>query len=168
MTSVKRKPYNRAPKSSPKGVREQAAGTQVAITYVESSAVVAGWLEGDTAARHALVSPGRLVTSAITFAEARRAIVRARAGRRISADQEASILQGLAAQAAHCQLAPVSDTVLSRVGRPFPIEPVRTLDAIHLATLEGLGVAPHLVTVVTRDARVAANARALGFPVAGG
>ena len=60
----------------------------------------------------------------------------------------------------------VSDEVLLRAGRPFPIEPIRTLDAIHLATVELLGEAPQLVTIVTRDERVASNGRALGYAVA--
>jgi hypothetical protein len=55
--------------------------------------------------------------------------------------------------------------VLFRAGRPFPVEPIRTLDAIHLATLELLGESPPLVTVVTRDARVRDNAIAGGFAV---
>ena len=56
--------------------------------------------------------------------------------------------------------------VLGRVRRPFPIEPIRTLDAVHLATAELLGEPPQLVTIVTRDARVRENAKALGYAVA--
>jgi hypothetical protein len=59
----------------------------------------------------------------------------------------------------------VTDAVLARVRRPFPVEPVRTLDAVHLATAELLGEPPQLVTVVTRDGRVRDNARALGYAV---
>jgi hypothetical protein len=59
----------------------------------------------------------------------------------------------------------VTETILSRVGRPFPVEPIRTLDAIHLATAEALGDAPALVTIITRDVRVRDNAAALGYPV---
>jgi hypothetical protein len=59
----------------------------------------------------------------------------------------------------------VDRAVLDRVRRPFPVEPIRTLDAIHLATVELLGEAPQLITVVTRDERVGENARALGFAV---
>jgi hypothetical protein len=59
----------------------------------------------------------------------------------------------------------VTEAVLTRAGRPFPVEPIRTLDAIHLATAELLGEAPQLVTIVTRDARVRDNARALGYAV---
>ena len=57
---------------------------------------------------------------------------------------------------------------MTRAARPFPVEPIRTLDGIHLATLELLGETPQLVTVVTREARVARNARALGYAVASG
>jgi hypothetical protein len=64
-----------------------------------------------------------------------------------------------------CAIVNVTDDVLMRAGRPFPIEPIRTLDAIHLATLELLGETPQLVTVITRDDRVARNARALGYAV---
>jgi hypothetical protein len=51
------------------------------------------------------------------------------------------------------------------VRRPFPFEPIRTLDAVHLATTELLGEAPQVVTIVTRDDRVRDNARALGYIV---
>jgi predicted nucleic acid-binding protein len=62
-----------------------------------------------------------------------------------------------------CDLVSVTDEVLLRAGRPFPLEPVRTLDAIHLATSEILGEHPPLVTIVTRDQRIRENAVALGF-----
>jgi predicted nucleic acid-binding protein len=147
-------------------VREGAARRETAIIYVESSALVAAILESDTAARRALDAPGRRVTSAVTFAEARRAVVRARVSSRITAADEAMLTRDLEARSNRCELVNVTNLVLLRAGRPFPVEPVRTLDAIHLATLEVLGIAPQLVTVVTRDERVASNARALGFPVA--
>jgi hypothetical protein len=59
----------------------------------------------------------------------------------------------------------VSEYVLTRASHPFPAEPVRTLDAIHLATVEQLGGPPQLLTVVTRDARIRENAIALGYAV---
>ena len=55
--------------------------------------------------------------------------------------------------------------MLDRVRRPFPVEPIRTLDAIHLATAELLDEPPQLVTIVTRDEGVRANARALGYGI---
>ncbi len=67
---------------------------------------------------------------------------------------------------ARCDLVAVTDEVLTRAGRPFPAEPIRTLDAIHLATADFLGDPPPLITIVTRDARVKENARALGYAIA--
>ena len=56
--------------------------------------------------------------------------------------------------------------VLARAGRAFPVEPVRTLDAIHLATaLEFLAAFPDLA-ILALDRRVLANAIALGLAAA--
>ena len=64
-----------------------------------------------------------------------------------------------------CYVVGVTDAVLARVRRPFPIEPIRTLDAVHLATMEMIDEPPPLVVVVTRDVRVRENAEALGYAV---
>ena len=134
--------------------------------YIESSALVAALLEQDTEAQAEIREIGRRITSALTAAETARALLRARVTRRISVDEERSALRALRRFERHCVVLDVTEAVLTRAGRPFPVEPVRTLDAIHLATLELLGEAPQLVTVVTRDARLARNARALGYVVA--
>lgn len=63
------------------------------------------------------------------------------------------------------EIVAVTREVLHRAGQPFPVEPVRTLDALHLATIEALGQPPETVTVVTRDARIRANAETLGYGV---
>jgi antitoxin (DNA-binding transcriptional repressor) of toxin-antitoxin stability system len=64
-----------------------------------------------------------------------------------------------------CYVVAMTEDVLERVKRPFPVESVRTLDAIHLATVEILGEPPALVTVLTRDGRVRENAIGLGYSV---
>jgi hypothetical protein len=64
-----------------------------------------------------------------------------------------------------CFLVAVTDPILARVRRPFPVEPIRTLDAVHLATAELLGEPPALIVIVTRDIRVRENAEALGYAV---
>jgi hypothetical protein len=79
--------------------------------------------------------------------------------------QERAAVRGLRVFARRCFVVAVTDTVLARVGRPFPVEPIRTLDAVHLATAELLGEPPQLMTIVTRDTRVRDNARALGYAV---
>jgi len=84
----------------------------------------------------------------------------------LTAEEEQGAVRALRTFERRCFVVDVDRAVLARVRRPFPIEPIRTLDAVHLATLELLGEAPQLVTVVTRDARVRENAEALGFVVA--
>ena len=127
--------------------------------------MVAALLERDSAARAAIRAPGRRVTSALTLAEATRAIVRGRAIGRLSVADERAAARGIQVFARRCDLVSITDAVLARVGRPFPVEPIRTLDAVHLATAEQLGEPPALVTIVTRDARVRDNAHALGYAV---
>jgi predicted nucleic acid-binding protein len=107
----------------------------------------------------------RLATSALTFAEAGRAIIRARRDSRLGADDERAAVYALGVFERRCHVVAVTDAILARVRRPFPVEPVRTLDAVHLATAEELGEPPQLVTIVTRDARVKENARALGYRI---
>ena len=106
------------------------------------------------------------MTSALTIAETARAILRARNSGRLTADQERAAVQALRRFERRCYLVGVTDAVLARVRRPFPVEPVRTLDAVHLATAELLGEPPALTTVVTRDSRVRENAQALGYAIA--
>lgn len=143
-----------------------ARGTDSAgVRYIESSALVAALLERDAAALKSVRTKGRQVTSALTIAEAARAILRARAGARLTADEERAAVRARRRFERRSYIVAVTDAVPARVRRPFPVEPIRTLDAVHLATTELLGEPPQLVTVVTRDARVRDNARALGYAV---
>lgn len=101
----------------------------------------------------------------MTFAEAARTIVRARVGERLTSDEERAAVRALRRFERRCYVVAVTDDVLARVRRPFPVEPVRTLDAVHIATAESLGEPPQLITIVTRDNRVRENATALGYSV---
>jgi predicted nucleic acid-binding protein len=122
-------------------------------------------LEGDAAGIASIRAQGQRVTSALTIAETTRAVLRARLSGRITAQQHRAALLTLQKFARRCYIVSVSETILTRAGRPFPVEPIRTLDAIHLATAEALGDPPALVIIVTRDVRVRDNATALGYPV---
>ena len=133
--------------------------------YIESSALVAALLEGDLAAKLSIRAQGQRVTSALTLTETSRAILRARLAGRISAQQQRAALRTLQSFALRCHVVSVTETILAYAGRPFPAEPIRTLDAIHLATAGLLGDQPALLTIVTRDSRVRDNATALGHPV---
>lgn len=59
----------------------------------------------------------------------------------------------------------LSTTVLARALQPFA-QPVRTLDALHLATMEFLRGQGLVVSLATYDQRLAAAALALGFLLA--
>jgi len=135
------------------------------IRYIESSALLSALLERDSAARKAVRAQGGRVTSALTLAEAARAIVRARVSGRLTLAKARAAIQALRVFEKRCYVVSVTDSVLARAGQPFPIEPIRTLDAVHLATAELLGEPPQLVTIVTRDRRVRENAEALGYSV---
>lgn len=135
------------------------------VRYIESSALVAALLERDAEALKSVRTRGRKVTSALTIAEAARAILRARATGRLRADQERAAVRALRRFERRCYVVAVTDAILARVRRPFPIEPIRTLDAVHLATTELLGEPPPLMVIVTRDVRVRENAQALGYAV---
>ena len=134
------------------------------MRYIESSALVAALLERDSNALESVRAPGRTVTSALTIAESARAILRARATARLTADEERAAVGALRRFELRCYVVGVTDRILARVRRPFPIEPIRTLDAVHLATAETIDEPPPLV-VVTRDTRVRENAGALGYAV---
>ena len=137
------------------------------ILYVESSAVLA-WLLGQARgdeARRALRSAEALVSSSLTLFECDRALRRA-VPSGLLAEPDADRCLGLLARAAsRWRVAAVDDDVLLRGRRPFPREPVRSLDAIHLAT--ALHLRPDLpgLGVLTLDERIASNAELLGFPV---
>ena len=149
-----RKPISRVPPTK---------ATVASLRYIESSALLAALLEHDTGALAALQADGRHVTSALTLAEGARAIVRARVVGRLTVAQEQAAVRGLRTFERRSFIVDVNGVVLARVGRPFPVEPIRTLDAVHLATAELLDEPPQLVTIVTRDARVRGNAQALGY-----
>jgi predicted nucleic acid-binding protein len=155
------RPSRAARKTTRPAVSEASA--VVGIRYIESSALVAALLEHDADALKSLRARARQVTSALTLAEAARAIVRARAGERLTLDAERAAVRALRRFERRCYVVAVTDDVLARVKRPFPVEPLRTLDAVHIATADSLGEPPQLMSIVTRDHRVRENATALGY-----
>ena len=157
---TKRKPVSRPP------LRAPTQGKDVTTRrYIESSALVAALLEDDKAAKASIRAAGQRVTSALTIAETSRAVLRARLAGKITAQQERAALLTLQQFTRRCYIVSVTEEILAHTGRRFPVEPVCTLDAIHLATAGALGDPPALVTIVTRDVRVRENAHVLGHPV---
>lgn len=134
-----------------------------ALRYVETSALLAALLEGDASVATSLLADGPKVTSALTIAEAHRAVRRAVTSGRVSAGDAERVHAQIEIFRRRSDVMRLSDDIVARAGQAFPVEPVRTLEALHLASALALEALPGLVTIVTRDARLAANARALGF-----
>ncbi len=132
--------------------------------YVETSALLRVVLEGDGALRRALAA-APLVTSALTFVEAARSIVRARREGRLDGGQRRQAERWLAAFERSCDLLALDEEVLRRAREELPAEPVRTLDALHLASIRVLDAELGGLEVASCDEQVRRNAAALGFAV---
>ena len=138
------------------------------IVYVESSAVLA-WLLGESterSVRNVLDAAERVVTSALTAVECARALTRARILSRISPTQELAALQLLQQAEQSWDVYALTSTVLMRARLPMAGDPVRTLDALHVATMVALRESVGPVTVLSLDERVRACATMSGFLIA--
>ena len=135
------------------------------VVYLETSAILT-WLLGEkraAEARRAVDAAERVVTSALSIAEVERALLRAESAVMLKA-ADGQRLRGLLqrARSSWATMA-VTDEVLGRAARPFPVEPVRTLDAVHLATALAFAQAYPDLRVVSFDRRILDNAAALGL-----
>lgn len=132
--------------------------------YVETSALLRVLLDGDEALRPALSGEG-LVTSALTFLQAGRSLLRARREGRLDARELREAERQLAVFERACDVVALGDEVLRRAREEWPVEPVRSLDAIHLASVRILDAELGGLLVVSCDERIRRNAAALGFAV---
>ena len=135
------------------------------IVYAESSAVVA-WLlseDGYEAAFEELSHAEQIVTSALTMVECSRAVARARKTGRLTPAEELAALHLLDKAAGAWNVLAITDRVSDRARAAFPVEPIRTLDAIHLATAAVFAAALGSLRVLSLDDRVRQNATALGL-----
>ena len=135
--------------------------------YLETTALLS-WLLGEPEGEFVRGTVDRasvVLTSRLTLVEAARGLLRAEHEHRISEAERHTLTGMLAAAAAGWFRLALSDTVCERAERAFPLEPVRTLDALHLASaLTALELHAQLA-VLTFDERVMTNARSLGLAV---
>ena len=132
---------------------------------VEPSALLRVALEGDTALRRRFAAADRLLTSGLTWVEADRALRRARSERRFLDAAHAQARRWVDAFLASCDEIVLDGRILAGARQAFPVEPVRTLDALHLASILAWDQAVARLTVASCDDRVRSNAAALGFDV---
>ena len=137
------------------------------IAYAESSAVLAWILNepGDQDIRKLLAGSDRVVSSSLTLLECHRALARARTLRRITRSEETIAGRLLDAAARSWVTLDMAGAVLEVARAGFPDEPVRTLDALHLATAVLFNEASN-ITMVSLDDRIRRNAIALGMNIA--
>ena len=135
------------------------------VLYAESSAVLA-WLLGQDGGEEiasALHGASGVIASDLTLIECERALIRAWSTGLMTEAVRVDRGAKLAMISAHWMRLRVDDEVAERARRPFPVEPVRTLDALHLATaLVARSQAPNL-RLLTRDQCIRENGERLGL-----
>ena len=133
--------------------------------YAESSAVLA-WLLGEEAGasvRDALVAAKTVIASDLTLVECDRVLIRASMLGDITEAQAADRRAYLNAAAAGWQVMRIGQEIVERARRPFPGEPIRTLDAIHLASALVARQAIAGLELLSLDDRIRAAGRQLGM-----
>jgi len=133
--------------------------------YLEPSAVVA-WLFNEASAAtviRAMEEADLIVTSQLTIVEAERAIQRVVAQGIVKESRAHKLRGALEHERARWTTMELTDGVLARAGSVFPIEPVKTLDAIHLATALAFSESFPDLKVLALDRRISENATALGL-----
>jgi len=106
------------------------------IRYLETSAVLRATLEtGTTPEIEQQIATARyLVTSRLTLVEANRALLRVRLDGRITETQLSDAGRALDSLWARCEIWELTATVCDLAAQVAPTRPLRTLDALHLAT----------------------------------
>jgi predicted nucleic acid-binding protein len=133
--------------------------------YAESSAVLA-WLLGEDAAprvREVLSEADLVMASDLTLLECDRVLIRAVTLGEIDEAAAADRRAHLNAAAAHWHVLRVSAEIVDRARHPFPAEPIRTLDAIHLASALEARSGVGGVDLLSLDDRIRRAGQQLGF-----
>jgi predicted nucleic acid-binding protein len=137
------------------------------MLYAESSAPLA-WLldqaDGERVA-DALAAAEHVVTSELTLVECDRVLIRAVALHELEEADAVDRQARLNAVAHAWTVLALDEEILERARRPFPVEPIRTLDALHLATAVTLRKVVADLAMLTLDHRIRTAARRLGIPL---
>ena len=137
----------------------------MASLYLESSAVLS-WLLDEPPAervRQAVDRADSVLTSTLTLVESNRALIRIESQALITEAERQGLRGLLARESGRWALIELTESVRARASERFPVEPVRSLDAIHLATaLEAYELYPDL-EVLSFDQRIIDNLIPLGL-----
>jgi len=141
--------------------------------YAESSAILA-WLLDESSAqevRLALAAAEFIVASDLTLIECDRVLIRAVTLGELTEVEAADRRAYLATAASHWHILRIAPEIVDRARQPFPGEPIRTLDAIHLASVLIARTAIVGLRLLSLDDRVRKVAKKLGLellPALGG
>jgi uncharacterized protein with PIN domain len=135
--------------------------------YAESSAVLAWLLDEATApkVRELLGGAEIIVASDLTLIECDRVLVRATTLGELTEAEAADRRAQLATAASHWHVLRIAQEVVDRARQPFLGEPIRTLDAIHLASTLTARNAIRGLGLLSLDERVRSSAKKLGIEV---
>jgi predicted nucleic acid-binding protein len=135
--------------------------------YAESSAVLRWLLEepGGDEVHRLLRGAAKVACSRLTLVETRRVIRRAVAQNLLDEVSSTAVLETFARAAASWAVLDLSREVAERAEGSFPLEPIRTLDALHLASALLLRQALPDLRIVSTDDRVRASGGGLGFEI---
>ena len=133
--------------------------------YAESSAVLAWLLDESTGTfvRQALSKAELVVASDLTIIECDRVLHRAATLGDLTEAEVADRRAHLATAAAHWHVLRIGPEVVDRARQPFPGDPIRTLDAIHLASVLVARSAVAGLVLLSLDDRIRIVARKLGL-----
>ena len=126
------------------------------------------WLLGEDAGhsvREVLRHAELVMASDLTLVECDRVLIRAATIDEIDEVAAADRRARLNAAAAHWHLWRVSSDIVDRARHPFPAEPVRTLDAIHLASALAVRSVVPGVELLSLDDRIRRAGVQLGFRI---
>ncbi len=137
------------------------------IACADSSALVAAALgeSRQEAVLDALRQATACVASVLAEIETERAVARAIRERRVAGTRATEVRERQQELVASMSLLELTPPIVLLAKGTFPLEPVRSLDAIHLATALFIAREVGPVTVVALDDRLRANAHALGLPL---
>lgn len=139
-----------------------------AVVYAESSAILA-WLlrepSGHLVRAH-LAEAGTVVSSRLTLVECARSLRRALREGRLAEHDARAAQHALDEAAGQWVIMDLASDVMQRAEEDFPVEPVRALEALHLAAALVFHSNLGELTLLTLDERIRTNARMLGLAIA--
>lgn len=115
--------------------------------------------------REILADAELVLASELTLIESDRVIHRGLALEEIEEARAAERRARLTETSAAWHRIRIGDEIVARARRPFPLEPIRTLDALHLASALEAATALPDITLLSLDRRVRECGAALGFSV---